>query len=208
MSEESSSGNPEEPAAAGGGMPGWVPIVIGLVLVAMGVLAVMTGLRYRGGGTLGRAFERAASVAIPSEGGAPGEPQPGASRVVHGASGDYGPEADPLSGDSSQSTVVIRGGEEGVIPSIRMSAQRAMRVQVEPSDAMIFINDRAIGTADQFQDPDLYEFPTEGQYTIRLAAAGYDEIEYVVEVDPTAPNEIAVIGTRLRRNPTSEPPPD
>lgn len=205
MSEESSSDKREEPVAEGRGMPGWVPIVIGLVLVVMGVLAVMTGLRYRGGGTLGRAFERAASVAIPSEGGAPGEPQPGASRVVHGAAGDHGPEALPLSGDSSQSTVVIRGGEGGVIPSIRLSAQRAMRVQVEPSDAMIYINDTAIGTADQFQEPDLYEFPTEGQYTIRLAATGYEEIEYVVEVDPSAPNEIAVIGTRLRRTPTGTP---
>lgn len=198
------SDKPDESPETATGMPGWVPVLIGIVLVGMGVLAVMTGLKYRGGGTLGRAFERATSVAIPSEGGAPGEPQPGASRVVHGASGDYRPEALPLTGDDSQSTVVIRGGVEGVFPSIRLSAQRAMRVQVEPADAMIYINERTIGTADQFQDPDLYEFPSEGQYTIRLSATGYEEVEYVVEVDPSAPNEIAVIGTRLRR--TAEVP--
>lgn len=200
------SDKPDESPETSTGMPRWVPVLIGVVLVGMGVLAVMTGLKYRGGGTLGRAFERATSVAIPSEGGAPGEPQPGASRVVHGASGDYRPEAMPLSGDDSQSTVVIRGGVEGVFPSIRLSAQRAMRVQVEPADAMIYINERPIGTADQLQDPDLYEFPSEGQYTIRLSASGYEEVEYVVEVDPSAPNEIAVIGTRLRRTPTNKIP--
>lgn len=200
MTETPSPEEPREEPTPRGGMPRWVPILIGVILVGMAILAVYTGMKYRGG-PLGRAFERASDVIIPSEGGPPGEPQPGASRVLHGGSGDYVPEPAPLGGDPNQSTVVIRGGPEGVIPSIRLSAQRAMRVRVDPGDALIYVNEHAIGTADQFQEPDLYEFPSEGQYTIRLAAPGYEEIEYVVEVDPAAPNEIAEIAMKMRRAP-------
>ncbi|MFN2443557.1 MAG: hypothetical protein ABR517_12805, partial [Thermoanaerobaculia bacterium] len=64
-------------------MPRWVPLLIGAVLVVIAALAVYTGVRYRGG-PIGRAFERATATVTPPEGGPPGEPQPGASRVMHG----------------------------------------------------------------------------------------------------------------------------
>lgn len=180
-------------------MPRWVPVLIGIVLVLMAALAVFTGLRYRGG-PLGRAFGRAVAV-VPSEGGAPGEPQPGASRVLHGAAGDQFPRAKASEADDNQSQVVISGGADGTIPTIRLSAQRAMRIGVEPADALIYVNDQPIGTAVQLQSPDLYEFPEEGEYAIRIEAAGYEVIEYIVEVDQSAPTEIAVIDTKLKRRP-------
>ncbi|HVR42735.1 MAG TPA: hypothetical protein VMS56_04755 [Thermoanaerobaculia bacterium] len=179
-----------------GALPRWVPAVIGVVLIALAALAIFTGLRYRGG-SLGRAFDRAASNVLPPEGGVPGEPTPGASRMEHGAGGDRVPQAH-RPGERGSSRVVITGGEGGVIPSIRLSAQRAMRVTVEPSDALIWVNDQLIGSADHFATPDLYEFPEEGEYTVRLHAPGFDEIEYIVVVDPAAPNEIAQIETTLR----------
>ncbi|MGH9458852.1 MAG: PEGA domain-containing protein [Thermoanaerobaculia bacterium] len=180
----------EEPRS----LPRWVPILIAAILVVMAGLAVYTGLRYRGG-PLGTAFRDAASTVIPSDGGAPGEPLPGASRVVH----DTVPRPGQPS-DDDRSRVVIRGDPEGVIPSIRLSAGRAMNIVVEPADALIYVNGQPIGTARQFAGPDLYEFPAEGEYRIRLTAPGYDEIEYVVVVDDEAPTEVADIETKLKKS--------
>lgn len=189
----------QEPVAdVRAGLPRWVPILIGVILVGMAGLAVFTGLQYRGG-PLGRAFSRAAQSIIPSEGGAPGEPQPGASRIVHGAAGDHVPRPVPTE-DGNRSEVVITGGADGVIPSIRLTAQRAMSVRVAPEDALIYVNDQLIGTANQFRSPDLYDFPEVGEYTIRLVAPGYDEIEYVVVVDPAGKTEVATIETKLKRS--------
>jgi hypothetical protein len=95
---------------------------------------------------------------------------------------------------------VITGGADGVIPSIRLTAQRAMSVRVAPEDALIYVNDQLIGTANQFRSPDLYDFPEVGEYKIRLVAPGYDEIEYVVVVDPAGKTEVATIETKLKRS--------
>lgn len=179
-------------------LPRWIPILIGAVLLGMAALAVFTGLQYRGG-PLGQAFRRATGSVLPSEGGAPGEPQPGASRVVHGAAGDYVPRPAAAGDDSNRSQVVITGGADGVIPSIRLTAQRAMSIEVEPPDALIYVNGQLMGTANQFRSPDLYDFPEVGEYTIRVVAPGFEEIEYVVAVDPSAKTEVATIETKLKK---------
>lgn len=189
----------QEPAAEPRrGLPRWIPILIGVILLGMAGLAVFTGLQYRGG-PLGSSFRRAGGSVLPSEGGAPGEPQPGASRIVHGAAGDYVPRPSGAQGDVDRSEVVITGGADGVIPSIRLTAQRAMSIEVEPSDALIYVNGQLMGTANQFQSPDLYDFPEVGEYAIRVVAPGFEEIEYVVAVDPAARTEVATIETKLKR---------
>ncbi len=197
MTEQEQPGEP----GASGGMPSWVPVLIGAVLLIIAALAVYTGMRYRGG-PLGRAFDRATSSIMPSEGGAPGEPQPGASRVLHGEGGDNVPEPRPASEDENDaSRVVIRGGPEGVIPSIRLTAQRAMHIHVDPPSAVVYVNDHAVGVAEQFTGPDLYEFPEEGEYVVRLVADGYEEIEYTVLVQNDAKTEIADIQATLKKKP-------
>ena len=189
----------EGPARPEGGMPRWVPVLIGVVLLIIAVLAVYTGMRYRGG-PLGRAFGRATTSMVRSEGGAPGEPQPGASRVLHGVGGDHVPAPRPAtSGEDEESKVIIRGGPEGTIPSIRLTAQRAMHIHVDPSSAVVYVNDQPVGVAEQFTGPDLYEFPEEGEYTVRLVADGYEEIEYTVLVQQDAKTEIADIQATLKK---------
>jgi hypothetical protein len=181
-------------------MPRWVPMLIGTVLVVIAALAVYTGIRYRGG-PIGRAFDRATVRGIPAEGGPPGEPQAGASRVMHGDGGDHVPMPREASDEGNASKVVIRGGPEGVIPSIRLTAQRAMVVRVEPPTAMIYVNDEPIGIARQFAGADLYEFREEGEYTVRVIADGYEEIEYTVLVRNDARTEVADIAATLRKKP-------
>ncbi|HEY0788286.1 MAG TPA: PEGA domain-containing protein [Thermoanaerobaculia bacterium] len=189
------------------GMPAWVPVLIGAVLLIIAGLAVYTGMRYRGG-PLGRAVDRATTSIMRSEGGAPGEPQPGASRVLHGGGGDYVPKPRPASADEDNaSEVVIRGGPEGVIPSIRLTAQRAMHIHVDPSSAVVYVNDQPVGVAEQFTGPDLYEFPEEGEYVVRLVADGYEEIEYTVLVQQDAKTEIADIQATLKKTRTSSKAP-
>lgn len=197
MTEQEHPADPEP----GRSMPGWVPILIGTVLVVIAALAVYTGVRYRGG-PIGRAFDRATSSLMRPEGGPPGEPQPGASRVIHGGGGDFVPAPrTPADDDDNGSKVVIRGGPEGVIPSIRLTAQRAMHIHVDPPSAMIYVNDQPIGVAEQFTGPDLYEFPEEGEYTVRVVAEGYEEIEYTVLVRNDAKSEVADIQATLRKTP-------
>lgn len=197
MSEQGEPARSETP----GGMPRWVPVLIGVVLLIIAALAVYTGMRYRGG-PLGRALERATTSMVRSEGGAPGEPQPGASRVLHGGGGDHVPTPRPVTTDEDEgSKVVIRGGPEGVIPSIRLTAQRAMHVHVDPSSAVVYVNDQPVGVAVQFSGADLYEFSEEGEYTVRLVADGYEEIEYTVLVRQDAKTEIADILATLKKKP-------
>jgi hypothetical protein len=189
----------EPESEVGRKMPAWVPVLIGTVLVAIAALAVYTGIRYRGG-PIGRAFDRATSSIMRSDGGPPGEPQPGASRILHGGAGDSVPRARPATeDDGNESSVIIRGGPEGVIPSIRLTAQRAMHIHVDPASAVIYVNDHPVGLAEQFTGPDLYEFPEEGDYTVRVVAEGYEEIEYTVQVRQDAKTEIADIQATLKK---------
>lgn len=181
-------------------LPRWVPLTIGIALVIMAAFAVYTGLTYRSKG-LGRALRRLPGVArIQDRGGAPGEPEAGASRVFHGEAGDSIPL--PQSADVDETRVAITGGSDGVVPSIQLSARRGILVKVDPADAIVYVNDKLMGMASQFSTPEqVWEFPDvpEGTFTIRLVAPGYREYEYVVTADAAAETEVAVLEVKLAK---------
>jgi hypothetical protein len=165
---------PEAPA-----MPGWVPTMIGIVLVAMAALAVWTGLRYRNPTLAGGIIHpRRTPRAITGNG--PGEPEPGASLVF--------PEDAPTAG-AGQATGA------GV-----MSARRALVTNVLPDDAMVYVNGVLIGQAKQFNSAhEGYDFPAAGSYTIKVSAPGYKDALFVVNASDDAQQEIARIDVRLQR---------
>lgn len=181
-------------------LPRWVPLTIGIALVIIAGLAVYTGLTYRQQG-IGRAFRRLPMMNRVDRGGAPGEPEAGASRMMHGVAGDTIPVPEPGSGDY-ETRVAITGGADGVVPSIRLSARRGVILKVEPSDAIVYVNDAPMGTAAQFSTPEqVWEFPDvpEGTFTIRLEAPGYRAYEYVVTSDPDAETEVATLEVKLAK---------
>jgi len=203
MSDEGHSDQPAETPAEQDSppvkMPGWVAPAIGITLVVMGALAVYTGLKYRGAG-LGKelitepAIQRRRPPIQPSA--PPGEPEPGASR--QGISGGQTPQANPVTGTSPRMQIKNEAG--GLVGSTRLNARRGVLFQVIPSDAVIYVNNLAIGPAKQFSTPDeVYDFPDEGSFTIRLVAPGYREAEYIVNSGANAPDEIATISTKLQK---------
>lgn len=181
-------------------LPRWVPITISLVLLAMAFLAVYTGLTQRDR-RLGRALRRVPGVAqIQDRGGAPGEPEAGASRMVHGEAGDSIPV--PLPADAARTRVAVSGDANGVVPSIHLSARRGVLLRVDPADAVVYVNDKAMGTASQFSTAEqIWEFPNVpgGTFTVRLVAPGYHEYEYVVTADAAAETEVAVLEVKLAK---------
>lgn len=167
-------------------LPAWIPSMIGIVLVAMASLAVYTGLhgRSRPLSLSPHAVSNPEPASGLAESGAPGEPQAGASRVVHGAMGETVPE--PADNELSD-------GEN-------LMARRGMLLHVLPEDAVVQVNDQPIGQAIQFRArEEAYEFADPGDYRIRLTAAGYEDAVYVVTADETAPDELVVIEARLVR---------
>lgn len=160
-------------------MPGWVPTVIGLVLVIMAALAVFTGMRYRNpalAGSIVRTRRPPGTMA----GGPPGEPEPGSSLLFP----DHAPS----------------GTEPASPNAVYLTARRGMITNVLPSDAMVYVNGLAIGEAHQFSTADeVYDFPAAGDYTVRIVAPGYSEQEYVITADDGAPEEIARIDAKLLR---------
>lgn len=181
-------------------LPRWVPLTIGILLVVIASFAVYTGLTYRSKG-LGRALRRLPGVSrIQDRGGAPGEPEAGASRVFHGEAGDTIPM--PQQGNADETRVAITGGSDGIVPSIQLSARRGILVKVDPGDAIVYVNDKPMGTASQFSTPEqVWEFPDVpgGTFTIRLFAPGYREYEYVVTADADAETEVAMLEVKLAR---------
>lgn len=181
-------------------LPKWVPIGLGLVLLIMAVLAVYTGLNYRNV-SLSRGLGRVVSSRTPSrvaESGVPGEPQPGASRVVHGEHGEAIPQPDAFDPDQSPSAIRSEGG--AVIPVIRLAARRGLLVRVIPDDALVYVNGQPIGAARQFSSSDqIYEFAEEGRFAVRLVAPGYHEVEYEISATQDAADEVAVINAKLRK---------
>lgn len=198
MNQQEHPSSRSVPEDEGMRLPRWVPLTIGIVLVSIALLAVYTGLTYRSQG-LGRTLRRLPMVnRIQDRGGAPGEPEPGASRIIHGEAGDTIPL--PHSEPPFETRVAISGGKDGVVPSIRLSARRGIIVKVDPSDAVVYVNDKPMGTAAQFSTPDqAFEFAEEGVFTIRLVAPGFREYEYVVTTDPHAETEVAVLEVKLAR---------
>jgi hypothetical protein len=179
-------------------MPRWIPILIGVVLVFLAALAVYTGLTYRGARV--GVFEGSGPQGVRAgDDGAPGEPQPGASRIVHGARGENVPEPNPPdTRDRSRVGMVSEGS--GVVASVRAEARRGIRTIVRPDDAAIYVNGQLMGTASQFSGPDeVYEFPSEGSFTFRIVAPGFEESEFIVNANPMAVDEIATLRVSLRK---------
>ena len=95
--------------------------------------------------------------------------------------------------------LAIEGDASGVTGRVTLSVRRGLVFDVDPSDATIFVNDVAVGSARQFNSPDeAYEFAEEGLFTVRLAAPGYDEAELLVSADRDAQEEIAEVSMRLQ----------
>jgi hypothetical protein len=178
-------------------MPGWVPIVIGLALVIMAALAVFTGLRYREPAAISRLITRR-STPRQTAPAPPGEPTPGASLVYPGDA-DNVPQANaPV--ESRSRAEIVGGGAAGVNSVVRIEARRGMLTKVEPDDALVYVNDLAIGEARQFNTPDeIYDFAAPGSYTIRITAPGYRERTFVVNASEGAKNEIARIEIKLEK---------
>jgi hypothetical protein len=180
-------------------MPRWVPGAIGLVLVAMAALAVYTGLRYRTP-TLSTAVVKPRRPAHTTTGGAgaPGEPEPGASLVFPGDAADNAPTASEAV--TGRARAEITGTGHGITSTVRIWARRGMMTNVIPDDAMVSVNDLVIGQAKQFDKPDeIYDFPAPGSYTIRIAAPGYKDQQFIVTVADNAKQEIARLDVKLAK---------
>jgi hypothetical protein len=186
-----------EPHEAGEtSLPRWVPVLIGAILVLMAALAVFTGLRYRNDNTLVSIVHPRPKAPQPNTAAPPGEPEAGASLIFPGASGDNAPTAHPPV--SGQARAVITGSGATINATVRIWARRGMQLNVVPDDAVIYVNDVAIGQAKQFNSLDeIYDFPAAGSYTVRLTAPGYRDRSYVVTASETAKAEIARIDAKL-----------
>ena len=174
-------------------MPRWVPVMIGVVLITIGILAVATGFRLPQNPFTER--DRAPRKGL-SRATAPapsGEPDAGGSLVM---SGGGIPEAQqPVSGSSR---AVVSGGPGGVAATVRIWARRGIIVKATPADALIYVNELAIGHASQFDTEDeVYDFPEPGSYNVRVTAPGHRERVYVVTAAENAQQDIAVIEAAL-----------
>ena len=182
----------DEPATA---LPGWVPVLIGVVLLGMAALAVFTGLRYHESATFAPLLRGLKPAPVSQVNSPPGEPQPGASLVYPGDA-DNVPEANAPVTNHTKAT--ITGGSGAVSSVVRLWARRAMILQIVPADALVYVNNLAIGQADQFSSMDqAYDFPAAGSYTVRVTAPGYRDRIFVVTAAENAKEEIARITARL-----------
>ena len=175
--------------------PRWVPVLIGVVLVAIAALAVYTGLRYRNAGTMTEhvgANESARTRQTTAPGGEPGA---GASLVLP----ENTPAANaPVTGDAR--AVITGGGAGGVQSAIRIWARRGMVLNVLPDDAVVYVNETPIGAVRQFNSMDeAYEFAEPGSYNVRLSAPDHRDRSYVVTVAENAPNDVARISVKLEK---------
>lgn len=178
------------------GMPRWVPVLICVLLVIMAALAVYTGLRGREDDTL-LAKVRPRRVQAPETPAPSGEPEAGASLVLHGAQGEAPAANEPVQG---QSRAVVTGGPDGVSAVVRIWARRGMVLNVLPDNTMVYVNNLPIGEAAQFNTMDeAYEFAAPGSYTVKLVpSSGKPGKTYVVTSKEDAPNDVARISADLR----------
>jgi hypothetical protein len=179
-------------------LPRWVPVLIGAILVTMAALAVFTGLRYRNNNTLVSIVHSPQRAQQPATAAPPGEPEPGASLIFPGASGDNAPAAHPPVG--GQARAVVTGSGETISATVRIWARRGMQLNVVPDDAVVYVNEIAVGQARQFNGPDeVYDFPAAGSYTVKLTAPGYKDRSYTITASDTAKAEIALIDAKLEK---------
>lgn len=181
-----------EPEAAP--LPSWVPTLIGAVLVVLAGLAVYTGLQYRNSTIVSVVKPRRVPAA--NSPAPPGEPQPGASLVFPGDSGDNAPVAHPPVTGKSRATIVGTGHD--IEATVRIWARRGMTTAVTPPDALVYVNDVAVGQANQLSAQP-YEFPQPGSYNVRITAPGYRDRAYVVTAADNAKDEIATIEAKLQK---------
>lgn len=178
-----------EPASPG--MPRWVPLLIGGVLVALAALAVYTGIRYRETGTMAEHVQpRRTSTAATN---APsGEPGAGGSLIMQ----DQTPNANaPVTG---QSRAVISGGPGGVSTTVRIWARRGMMLDVQPAESMVYVNETLIGHANQFDtDEEIYDFAAPGSYNVKIVAPDGATKTYVVTAADEAEQDVATIEANL-----------
>ena len=174
--------------------PRWVPVLIGVVLVAIAALAVYTGLRYRNSGTMTEHVGVNESARTRQTTAPGGEPGAGASLVLP----ENTPTANaPVTGDAR--AVITGGGAGGVQSSIRIWARRGMVLNVLPEDAMVFVNDLPIGYVRQFNTmEEVYDFAEPGSYTVRVVAPDGREKTYVVTATNEARQDVARISARLQ----------
>ena len=190
--ESEHSHAPHEPSV----MPRWVPVLIGVALVVMAVLAILTGIRNRDDDTILAHVKprRQQQANTPAP---PGEPGAGESLVLHGTAGENAPAANEAV--QGQSRAVVTGGPGGVTSVVRIWARRAMVLNVLPEDAMVYVNDMPIGQVSQLNTMDeAYEFAAAGSYTVKLVAPGGVEKSYIVTASDDAPQDVARITTDLR----------
>ena len=176
-------------------MPRWVPVLIGVILVAMAAFAVYTGLRTRDDDTI-LAHVRPQRQQQANTPAPPGEPGAGASLVLHGEAGENTPAAnDPVRG---QSRAMVQGGPGGVSSVVRIWARRGMVLNVLPDDTLVYVNDLPIGQVKQFNTMDeAYEFAAAGSYTVKLVAPTGAEKTYIVTASDDAQQDVARISQKF-----------
>jgi hypothetical protein len=185
--------NGDRYARASPGMPRWVPVLIGLLLVSLAALAVFTGLRYRERGDTQTARQRGPRVEAPAP---PGEPEAGASRVFHGEDANLTPDANAAV--RGQARAVVTGGPEGVQSVVRVWARQGMVLAVQPPESMVYVNGTLIGHANQFDtEEEAYEFAAPGSYNVRVVGPGGNERTFVVTSAEDAKQDVARLEAAL-----------
>jgi hypothetical protein len=174
-------------------MPKWIPVLIGVVLVALASLAVITGVRYRDNTLVNMVKARRTQQRAPAP-APPGEPEAGASLMFPGDS----PQAnEPVEGPSQAE---ISGTGSSVTAVVRMWARRGMQIKVAPADAVVYVNDVAVGQATQFDsENEIYDFAEPGSYDVKLRAPGFRERHFIVTAAGDAQEEVARIDVKLEK---------
>jgi len=172
-------------------LPKWIPILIGVILVALGILAVATGVRYRQQGTIVN-IVRPKRVPQSNSPAPPGEPEAGASLIFDGNA----PTAHPAVAGRARAT--ITGSGNTIESNVHITARRGMTTAVTPDDALVYVNDLLAGQAKQFATQP-YEFASPGSYTVRIVAPGYADRVYTVTVAENGGAEVARIQARLNK---------
>jgi hypothetical protein len=180
-------------------LPMWVPAAIGMTLVALAAMAVYTGFhtRVRPVESTGAVspFTESDGLYPEDSGGPPGAPGPGGSRVS--PDGEV-PLPESLE-TAAEPGLSITGNATGVRGQMTIVVRRGLVFDVKPADAVIYVNDVAVGSARQFASADqAYEFAEEGQFSVRIAAPGYDEAELEVSAGAEAAEEIVEVSLHLK----------
>lgn len=185
-------------------LPVWVAPAIGIALVAIAGMAAWTGFRQRTSNEVKYVLTgpqlTGATTSIPEQnGGAPGDPGPGASRLVQSETGGEVPRAEPLP-EGELPRPAIRGDAGGVVPTSSLEVRRGIAFDCDRPEAMVFVNDLPIGEAGQFAAKDQpYEFSQEGSFSVRVVAKDGVEARFTVVASAGAETDVKVIPVRLAK---------